>query len=82
MTIFSRNSIYKKIRRTNLGDIFDTIEKDILFNNQETLKQINIKYTDPRKWKDKRKFKARMNLANAIYKKGFIEKISPFYKYS
>jgi len=73
------NSIYKKIRRTNLGDIFDTIEKDILFNNQETLRQINIKYTHPEY--NKAKYKARMTLIDSIYKKSFIEKISPFYKF-
>jgi len=67
------NSIYRKIKKTDLGDVFDEIDKDKIFKNQETLRQIHIKHTNLNYY-DKKKHKARMALIDSIYKKSFIEK--------
>ncbi len=76
------NYIYHDVRRTNLGDVFDEIDRGKLYDKgkSEALRQICNKYTSPKNYKDERKFKARMDLIDSIYKKIFIEKISPFYK--
>lgn len=77
------NAIYHKIKRADLGDVFDEVDKEEIFKNQETLRQIYIKYTNPENEMNKNKirYRTRMALIDSIYKKSFIEKISPFYKF-
>lgn len=65
------NSIYLKIKRTNLGDVFDDVSKEEVFKNQEIIRQVYYKYKEQ---------PAKMELAESIYKKSFKDKISPFYK--
>jgi hypothetical protein len=74
------NSIYRKIKSTDLGDVFDEVDKEVVFKNQETLRQIYNKNINPKNYRDRKKFRARMSLIDSIYKKSFIEKTSPFYK--